>query len=409
MAGVAGLILLCVVVSLTPVNACAQVDVQAQNRAPETAEKPPVYMHYMPWFETPETTGGKGWGVHWQMANCDPELVGEDGRRQIAAHFYPKIGPYASIDPRVIEYHFLLMRLCGIKGILIDWYGVQGRNGDIESLLRNSNAIVDATERYGLEFAIVLEDQFARSANDITVNVNWLQEYYFGRSNYIRVGEENKPLLMVFGPQFAQQPEQWGSILNDLNEPVALMPLWGESGDAGEYSSGEFAWVWENGDENNHIEVLTRFLDREQAEGSIVAGSLYPGFVDFYEEGGAENRLAFEIPHDNGQTLRSVIDVYSADRLQRCDLIQAVTWNDFGEGTMFEPTIETGFSYLVQLQQFTGTGFDESDLELVHQLYLARRKWADDQEKWSQLNEVSRLLRELKVDEAYELLYATID
>ena len=33
-----------------------------------------VMMHYMPWFDTPETNGGQ-WGIHWTMANRHVLLV----------------------------------------------------------------------------------------------------------------------------------------------------------------------------------------------------------------------------------------------------------------------------------------------------------------------------------------------
>ena len=59
-----------------------------------------VYMHYMPWFETPATLGGSNWGYHWKFNNQNPNIVDAAGKRQIASHYYPKIGPYASSDPR---------------------------------------------------------------------------------------------------------------------------------------------------------------------------------------------------------------------------------------------------------------------------------------------------------------------
>ena len=82
-----------------------------------------VYVHYMPWFETKATNGGT-WGVHWKMSKCNPDSVDATGRRQIASHYYPLVGPYASSDPNLIEYHLLLMKYAGIDGILIDWYGI---------------------------------------------------------------------------------------------------------------------------------------------------------------------------------------------------------------------------------------------------------------------------------------------
>ncbi|KXB35901.1 hypothetical protein HMPREF1870_02859 [Bacteroidales bacterium KA00344] len=39
---------------------------------PPKTNKMNVYIHYMPWFETPETNGGK-WDSHWTMNTCDPK------------------------------------------------------------------------------------------------------------------------------------------------------------------------------------------------------------------------------------------------------------------------------------------------------------------------------------------------
>src|SRR5215216_4111316 len=71
------------------------------------AGSPKVYMHYMPWFQTPASlggTGGSSWGWHWKMDTQNPNIVDASGKRQIAAHYYPKIGPYDSTDSNVIEY-----------------------------------------------------------------------------------------------------------------------------------------------------------------------------------------------------------------------------------------------------------------------------------------------------------------
>ena len=56
------------------------------------------------------------------MDTFDPE-GGKDGRATLASHYHPIIGPYDSGDPDVLEYHALLMKLAGIDGVVIDWYG----------------------------------------------------------------------------------------------------------------------------------------------------------------------------------------------------------------------------------------------------------------------------------------------
>ena len=55
-----------------------------------------------------------------------------DGKRDIASYYYPLIGPYATNDDRVLDYHFELMKLAKVDGIILDWYGEVGSNGDVD-------------------------------------------------------------------------------------------------------------------------------------------------------------------------------------------------------------------------------------------------------------------------------------
>ena len=206
----------------------------------------PVYMHYMPWFETPATLGGSNWGYHWKFNNRNPNIVDASGKRQIASHYYPKIGPYASNDPDVIEYHLLLMKLSGIDGIMVDWYGVQGTNGDINSLLTNSNAVVNKTDSFGLDFSVVMEDRFSANIGQAQANVAYLRDNYFNKPNYIKVNPAKGPLLGVFGPITFQQESQWTTILAQAGGNVDFNTLWYEKNDAGVNADGEYAWIYED-------------------------------------------------------------------------------------------------------------------------------------------------------------------
>jgi hypothetical protein len=89
------------------------------------------------------------------------------------------------------------------------------------------------------------------------------------------------------------------------------------------------------------------------------------------------------------------------------DFLQLATFNDFGEGTMFEPTIETGFDYLKQVQQFTGVPYGEAELQLVYRLYLARKKYAANALIQVNLDAVSNLLAALDIPSAIGLLSST--
>ncbi len=359
-----------------------------------------VYMHYMPWFETPATIGN--WGWHWKMNNKNPNIVDSQGRRQIAAHYYPQIGTYASRDADVIEYHMLLMKYSGVDGLMINWYGVQGTNGDINDLLASSNAIINQTQDFGMDYNVVLEDRFSANIDQAKANVAYLRDHYFNDPNYIRINSGNDPLLMVFGPITFQQPAQWTEILGQAGEPVDFLTLWYERNDAGTNADGEYAWIYQDASRTYQEHVRDFYLVRANSLGTV-GGIAFPGFDDYYIQGGVGDIIPFDIPHDNGQVLANTLNLANqyADKL---DFLQLATWNDIGEGTMFEPTVETGYDYLLQLQEFTGVSYGEAELELIFQLYRARKEFAGNGTKQALLEQASQLLSNLEVEQARAII-----
>src|SRR5262245_49068087 len=259
----------------------------------------PVYMHYMPWFDTPAVLGGTSWGYHWKMNTQNPNIVDSSGKRQIASHYYPKIGPYDSTDPSVLEYHMLLMKYAGVDGLMVDWYGQAGTNGDIGSLLTASNAIVNSTGNYGLQFGVVLEDRFATGVGDVKTNMNYLKNNYFNKSNYIKAGANNDPLMMSFGPINIQTQAQWTDIFTSTGTNPQFLTLQYESGDAGTNADGEYAWPYQDTGTSNHLQKLHTFYTGRAPSQNTVAGVAYPGFKDFYAAGGA-GQSYFVIPDNNG-------------------------------------------------------------------------------------------------------------
>jgi hypothetical protein len=386
----------------------------AQPGAVDKSNPQKVYMHYMPWFETPATLGGTNWGYHWKFNNKNPNVVDANGRRQIASHYYPKIGPYASRDPHVIEYHLLLMKYAGVDGVLIDWYGVQGTNGDINHLLTSSNAIVEQIDDFGLKFAVVLEDRFSTvSSGNLTpdiekgkANVRYLRDNYFNNPQYIRQNADADPLLGVFGPIRFQTAAQWTQILAEAGEPVDFLTLWYEKNDAGANADGEYAWIYQDAG-RTHLQHQSDFYQHRAPTLGTAGGAAYPGFNDYYQEGGTGTSIGFEIPHNDGATLDATLQL-AATNAAKIDFLQLATWNDFGEGTMFEPTVETGFDYLVRLQQHTGVPFGQGELELAFQLFRARKAYADNAAVQAQLDEASAHLAGLEVDAARAILNGII-
>jgi hypothetical protein len=356
-----------------------------------------VFVHLMPWFEN-KTTNGGSWGMHWRMNTQNPDIVDATGKRQIASWFYPMIGPYASGDTTVIEYQLLLMKLSGLDGVFIDWPGTQN-SFDYPMLVSNTEKIVAMLDRVGLSFAIVYEDQnlirtgVADKIGTAQNDMNYLQSHFFTKSNYEKIN--GKPLLLDFGPQAMTTESQWTSIFSVLPVKPAFFTLWFESNEAGVNATGEFAWIAEN-----HITTLNSFYSNGYTGMKI--GSAYPGFKTFYAAGGWSGPT-WIIEHNGNATFNQTLDLALAQ--PGINYIQVPTWNDYGEGTMIEPTNEFGYSFLTSLQQKLGVAtLNQSDLEAVAKMYGLRKSKAAVPDVQKKLNQVFYYIVSLQMTKAKDLL-----
>jgi hypothetical protein len=350
-----------------------------------------LYVHYMAWFETPETNNGQ-WGWHWKMTNKNPDNI-VNGKREIASWHYPLIEPYASSDPDVLEYHLLLMKYAGIDGVLVDWYGLQPTN-DLPQIAKNTDALFKAIEKTGLEFAVVYEDRFLEGSNAGKINqaktdLLFLQNNYFSKNYYTKV--KGKPLLLIFGPAVLQDKSDWESVFAAFTEKPSFYTLNDHFHTASSTATGEYMWVNAKTPEEHYMRVndVPDFI-----------GGAYPGFRDYYAEGGGGNHL-FNIDYENGNTFKSLLNL---GKTKGMDCLQLITWNDFGEGTMIEPTVEFGYGFLTANQQFTGVAYTEHELKSIKRLYDLRKGFAGKRETNRKLDQAFYYFVSLQPEKATEIM-----
>ncbi len=120
----------------------------------------------------------------------------------------------------------------------------------------------------------------------------------------------------------------------------------------------------------------------------------YPGFKDFYAQGGWGNTL-FTI--DYSGTLQSTL---SLSQSSNAKYLQLITWNDYGEGTMIEPTLDYNFNSLQTLQAYTGVKYSLTELQLVYKWYTLRTKYAGNATVEAQLTKAYNDLAGLNVSGA---------
>lgn len=362
-----------------------------------------LYVHYMPWFETKESSGTGSWGSHWTMASKNPEVTDANGQRQIASYFYPKIGPYHSGDKNVLEYHLLLMKYAGIDGVLIDWYGTFAVN-DYAMIGENTGQLVEMLGKVGIRFAMVYEDRTTQEAVNAgaaasaetaaKTDMNFLQSKYFGNSLYIKNG--NNPLLLVFGPVVLQTASAWTNAFAALNPKPYFLTLWNESADAGANAGGEYAWVVQD------QTTLDSFYANKGSLG-MAMGCAYPGFKDYYKAGGWGNGLGWTIDYNNTATLEATLQKAKTAGVGN---LQLVTWNDFGEGTMIEPTTEFGNAMLEKVRSFAGVSESAAAFDQIYKLYTLRVKHAADSKIQKKLDQAFYYFVSLQTEKATEILSA---
>jgi hypothetical protein len=360
-----------------------------------------VYVHYMPWFETPATSGTGQWGQHWTMANEDPNIILANGRRQIASYFYPMIGPYDSSDRDVIDYHLLLMKYSGIDGVIVDWYGIHNVD-DYALNKRNTDSLFNRIPYAGLQFGICYEDatlaQVKAVAGIDTVTAAqqdfaYLQSQYFGSNSYIKINKQ--PLLLDFGPQGLETTSDWTQAFSGLSPKPRLLSLEYQGGVTGSSGSGEFAWV----DATDQQNLQGFYQNRAPLLPTFFAGA-YPGFMDFYKPGGWGNTL-FLISYNGTVTLQNCLNLAKASG---SSYLQLITWNDYGEGTMIEPTLDFNFSFLQTIQQYTGVTYSVTELQLIYKWYTLRKKYAGNTSTEQQLTQAYNDLVALDVTDATTII-----
>ncbi len=362
-----------------------------------------LHVHVMPWYETRTSSGNGAWGMHWTMANRNPDMIEADGRRQIASYYYPLTGPYASGDKDLIEYQLLLMKYSGVDGVLLDWPGSQAV-WDYPKNRQNAEAMIRQTAKFGLKFAVVYEDHNLRMAHDAGLlpdmmtaaqqDMAYLRDNYFPRSNYIRLN--SAPLLLDFGPQTFLTPGEWSGVFAPFTTKPTFLTLWYQSQQAGANAQGEFAWIYSDGMAGLDYFYANRPL-------GVKFGVAYPGFHTFYAAGGWGGP-GWSLPY--GSTFAATLDKAKAAAL---NAIQVATWNDYGEGSMIEPTREFGYTFLTTLQQKFGVSAGQGDLQLIYKLYEQRKQYAGNAAKQDQLDQAMYYLASYQVAAARAILDGAIN
>ncbi|MDR0644592.1 MAG: discoidin domain-containing protein [Treponema sp.] len=374
----------------------ARKQLQIAEPAARANKQPLVLAHYMPWYEAPPVS--EQYGFHWHQGGSkfDPYTTLPDGRAVIASHYYPLTGPYDSKDTAVLEYQAALMKMCGIDGVIFDWYGIKDAL-DYKSVHEATIAMVSILKKYGLKFAICYEDQTIKhmiegnfiaktdAVDTAKEAFTWLQEHWFLNENYVK--RDGRPLVLDFGPQFFTQKTEWEEIWTNVDPK----PFFADIDNRTNFADATFNWppmYLSSGGKlaiPRLITYLNNFYEKQNGKPFLI-GTVFPEFHDIYAQAGGKS-YGF-LDYSDGETFKLT---YDAVEKAHPDVIQVTTWNDYGEGTCVEPTIERGYASLEHLQDIRkkwdlGFTFNYTDLRIPIELY--RIMVGEDDEKKQQVKEI---------------------
>jgi hypothetical protein len=270
------------------------------------------------------------------------------------------------------------MRLAGIDGVIIDWYGLQDFR-DYATLHRNTARLVEQLVALGMRFTICYEDQtipalvaagrlpadqrVAQAARDL----DWLAEHWFALPAYVQLDE--RPVLLSFG-QTGLTDEEWGQCLQQIRRPLAYFSLHRRRPAA----VGAFDWPLPA----EGRPAVERFRQSATAWPHAIPVA-FPRFVDIYEQARVHASYG-RVADDGGAAFREQLEQALASRPP---IVQIATWNDWGEGTVIEPSIEFGYRDLESVQQMRRRLLDPAgvctpeDLRLPWKLLELRRQARD--------------------------------
>ncbi|HBG27873.1 MAG: hypothetical protein A2Y10_17265 [Planctomycetes bacterium GWF2_41_51] len=375
-----------------------------------------VYAHFVTWFKTKEFSG------KWEMWNSDynesphnPDIIFPNGKRDLAVTSHPLTGPYDTSDPDIIEYQFLLIRLSGIDGIIVDWDGRRINKYRHNALM----TILPFLEKYNMKLIMCFEEwcgywprgTFADRQSEIQAakdELRWMTETFINKPFYGTVKGKKPVLVFRKIPDKWFNPAEWMEIAKDFNDIQLIFDV-----DAyrnfGTAAGGKYFWVGSFDPKTNNSSldfcknVYSDFfrIKNPAVKNEKIFGGVAPGFDDTPVWGwGSTGRKA---PRYEGKrfdlTWQMSID-------NNVDVVQVITWNDWNEGTQIEPCDMYGYDYLEMNKKYSAMYKGIKDdvpndaLKIPLKLYNARKQGKADK---TLLDELSKSLLEKNFDRASQL------
>jgi hypothetical protein len=302
-------------------------------------EKLLLAFHYV-WYGSP--WGPAGAWRHWTGGHeprYNPDLV-FGGRRMLDAPHYPLDGAYDSLDPVVIRRQLHELRLAGVNGSIVSWWGVGDYSDRVLDALVEPAA--DANYRVTVYYETPMVERGKGEQSEaalIADDMRSILDRHAAAPAWLTTG--SRPVIVIYRVDLYPLTV-WREARERLRA-AGFDPYW--LGDAFDLAALE---VMDGLHTYNPLRRLVTGEDlaglyRQTTEAARAAGknfapTVIPGFDDrkirtpgtllSREDGGCYNR-----------TWRAALAC-------RPDWVLLTSWNEWHEGSEIEPSLEYGSEYL---------------------------------------------------------------
>jgi glycoprotein endo-alpha-1,2-mannosidase len=282
-----------------------------------------VFIYYYGWYGNPAYNSD--W-AHWQENGHQPPL-------DLASSYYPKLGPYSSSDPNVIDRHMRWIAGANIQALIFSWWGKNDPTNDV------ARKVLDSAAQYNLKVSFLIEPYEGRTTRSICDDIEYLIAEYGSHPAFLRImrstrfseSEEIRPVFFIYDPSYPDED------LQSLSETIHHSPydsiLLLQSTDASLMKRTEVDGIFSY---EAFIEVMHFYTEIEKAverEGGMFVPCVSPGFNINRFKGKIS---PIERKRKHGQTYDQWWEeTIAADP----EFVAVLSFNEWHEGTQIEPAI----------------------------------------------------------------------
>ena len=334
--------------------------------------KIPVLAFYIPLYQTPAVS--KKWG-EWRvvlseeeilLARQDPEkakklerfYTAKEERMRLGIFFpeeddyaeltedglpagrttnHPLIGFYDSTDEKLLRTHLRWAKQAGIDGFIVSW---RGRDSLSDQVFRKMLEI--SARIQGPFLTIRYEEVSLPTKEQVLEDLTYILDNYALQDKFLR-REEQPVLFLSTRAMQALNRLEWAEVGTTLKNYFAL--LFAEVADPYELPENIEGAHWSNpieqilkvGKEKMKQEYES-YVERARSKGRLACIPVIPGYDDtrIRKEGKKVDREGGEV----------YVRLFEYARAANPDCILITSWNEWGEGTEIEPSVEYRDVYL---------------------------------------------------------------